>query len=96
MSAEIVQLAPAPAERIEEPAPVQRLTISEAPDVMSPETLSQVLDGVKVATLAEWRTKDKHKPVDQMVGPPWTKLGGVIRYLKSDVADWLEAHRIST
>ncbi|UOQ58130.1 hypothetical protein MUN78_04590 [Leucobacter allii] len=91
MSAPVVQLVsavdpePEPPE-VEAAAPA---LLEDAPDLMSPATLSAVLDDIKVATLAEWRTKDKGKPVDEMVGPPWRKLGGAVRYLKGDVIDWI-------
>jgi len=74
----------------EQPTELPSLLLADAPDLMSPATLSAALDDIKVATLAEWRTKDKGKRVDQMVGPPWRKLGGAVRYLKVDVVAWIE------
>lgn len=94
MTAEIVHLTleqPTPSA----PAPRPTLTLASAPDVMSPETLSQVLDGVAVATLAEWRTKDKNRAPGEMVGPVWLKVSGLIRYLKPDVEAWLDSHRVA-
>lgn len=98
MTAEIVQLSLAPvdtAEHAQLPEPTT-MTLASAPDVMSPETLSQMLDGVAVATLAEWRTKDKGKPAELMIGPVWVKVSGLIRYLKPDVVSWLDSHRVAT
>lgn len=95
MTAEIVQLTLEPADApASQPEPRPTLTLASAPDVMSPETLSQVLDGVAVATLAEWRTKDKNRPVGEMIGPVWVKVSGLIRYMKPDVEAWLNAHRV--
>lgn len=91
MSAEVVQLtgfapeAPLPEDSSEQPATL----LADAPDLMSPKTLSAVLDGIAEATLAEWRTKDKGKAPEDMVGPPWKKLGGAVRYLKGDVIAWI-------
>lgn len=91
MSAELLQLTLAqeagPPKQEETDAPV---LLAAAPDLMSPKTLSAVLDDIKEATLAEWRTKDKGKAPADMVGPPWRKLGGAVRYLKSDVIAWIE------
>jgi len=67
--------------------------LSNAPDLMSPETLSRVLDGVAVATLAEWRTGQNLKT---RRGPAFHKLGGMVRYLKADVIAWLRENRVST
>lgn len=97
MSAEIVQLSLAPVETVEAAPATEApmLTLASAPDVMSPRTLSQVLDGISEATLAEWRTKDKDKAVESMIGPVWVKVSGLIRYLKPDVVSWLESHRVA-
>lgn len=94
MSAEVLQLAAVvePVEPlVEEEHTV--LPLADAPDVMSPETLSRVLDDVKVATLAEWRTG---KYVEARRGPAFQKIGGLVRYLKPDVIAWLESHRVAT
>lgn len=40
---------------------------------------------VSARTLIRWRV---HR-----VGPPWTKVGRHVRYLKSDVDGWLERRR---
>ncbi|MFA5606616.1 MAG: helix-turn-helix domain-containing protein [Leucobacter sp.] len=92
MTAEIVQLVTA--DTTPTPAPVlESLPLASAPDVMSPETLSRVLDGVAVATLAEWRTG---KNRETRRGPAFQKIGGSVRYLKTDVVAWLESHRVAT
>lgn len=95
MSAEVVQLAGIAAPAVREGPEVPRVELEDAPPMMSPETLSRVLDDIRVATLAEWRTKDRGKPVDQMVGPPWRKLGGAVRYLKGDVEAWIARLQVS-
>jgi hypothetical protein len=95
VSAEVVQLGvlpPAPGTEEPDEVPAQR-PLADAPDVMSPETLSQVLDGVAVATLAEWRTG---KDLSTRRGPAFEKLGGVVRYMKPDVISWLESKRVAT
>lgn len=95
MSAEVLQLGVLPpASGTEEPdeAPTW-LPLADAPDVMSPETLSRVLDGVAVATLAEWRTG---KDLSTRRGPAFEKLGGVVRYMKPDVISWLASKRVAT
>ena len=95
MSAEVVQLGvlpPAPVTEEPDEAPA-RLPLGDAPDVMSPETLSRVLDGVAVATLAEWRTG---KDVSTRRGPAFEKLGGAVRYMKTDVIAWLASKRVAT
>lgn len=100
MTAEILRLtgldtaAPASPPELEPlPAEESPLALESAPDMMSPETLSRVLDGVKVATLALWRTG---KNVETRRGPAYSKIGGLVRYSKPDVISWLASHRVAT
>ena len=94
MSAELIQLSTLQEEgAATSPEEVSPLPLRDAPDVMSPETLSRVLDNIAVATLAEWRTG---KNQEARRGPVFHKLGGSIRYLKSDVVAWLDSKRVAT
>jgi hypothetical protein len=53
-------------------------------NLLSPEELAQIL-GVKPQTLARWRVNKN--------GPPYSKLGKIIRYNKVDLIDWLNKHK---
>lgn len=52
------------------------------PAFMSPATLGELLDGVSVSTLSDWR-KTGH-------GPAWFKVGNLVRYRGSAVQAWIE------
>jgi hypothetical protein len=41
--------------------------------------------GVMPRTVRSWKNRG--------VGPPHIQVGGIIRYLRSDIDDWLLAHR---
>lgn len=93
MSAGVVRLITAQTDEDTDSSTPQPLMLADSPEVMSPDTLSRVLDGVAVATLAEWRTG---KSVEARRGPAFHKIGGLVRYYKADVMSWLESHRVAT
>ena len=47
------------------------------------EQLSELLGGIKPATIRAWRLVDR--------GPPFVKLGGIVRYDRAAVELWLAA-----
>ena len=51
---------------------------------------AEVADYIDVAeqTLAQWRWR--------RVGPPWTKVGSLVRYEWADVDEWLAARKVAT
>lgn len=55
--------------------------------VMDPRTAAEYL-GIARQTLARWR-------VEGRAGPPWYKLGGLVRYDVRELDAWLRANRRS-
>lgn len=51
--------------------------------LLSPRQVADLL-GVPVATIYQWRHRSE--------GPPGFKLGGHVRYRRSSVEAWLDAH----
>jgi len=59
--------------------------LSEPPEgLMAPKQAAGFLQ-VKLPTLAEWRCK--------RIGPPWFRVGRLVRYDLSDLRAWLKANR---
>lgn len=56
----------------------------ELPELMTPSEVAAYL-GVTTATLAQWRSAKKELP--------HTKAGGSVRYLRSDVTEYLASRR---
>ena len=52
---------------------------------LKPDEAGAIL-GVSPKTLANWRTGD--------YGPPWTRAGKVVRYLESDLVEWMESQKV--
>lgn len=52
-----------------------------------PGELAQ-LTRLSPSTLANWRSRG--------LGPKFIRLGGAVRYWKSDVEHWLEEHKVQT
>lgn len=52
-----------------------------------PEEVAEML-GVPVGTLANWRYQGR--------GPAFVKVGRHVRYRRSDVVRWIEAHVVGT
>lgn len=66
-------------------SPTKRITIDEAPDMMTTRHLSQV-SGLSEHTLHMYRQQGGK-------GPRYVKIGGwAVRYHKADVIAWLEAN----
>lgn len=53
------------------------------PEIMKPRRLAEHLD-VPLSTLYKWRYRGE--------GPPGIKIGGHVRYRRSDVERWLADH----
>jgi len=51
----------------------------------SPKEVSELV-GIKVSTLAQWRT--------MKVGPPYFKLGALVKYKIDEVNAWVEEQKI--
>ena len=45
------------------------------------------LTGISTVTLEKWRTTGE--------GPPFVKLGRIVRYRRSDLQDFMDAHLVS-
>jgi hypothetical protein len=79
---------------------LQSHTGSEASDDIAPgvramlteSEASDYIGGIPVGTLRQWRYLDKSRP--KPVGPPYVKLGRHVRYRRSDLDAWLEAHTV--
>lgn len=56
----------------------------ELPELLTPAEVAEYL-GVSTATLAQWRSANK--------GLAYTRAGGSIRYLRSDVTEFVESNR---
>ena len=55
--------------------------------LLTPRELAR-LAKVAEGTISNWRS--------QGVGPPFTKLGGAVRYQRGDVVEWLGRQRVQT
>lgn len=53
-------------------------------DLMTPEHAAHTLS-VSIRTLAAWRSSGRHDL-------PYVKLGRLVRYRTSDIADWLQSN----
>jgi excisionase family DNA binding protein len=58
--------------------------IPSDPDALLSETEVSDLFGISMRTLQAWRMKSG--------GPPFVRLGRVIRYRRQDLVKWLEAN----
>jgi hypothetical protein len=58
----------------------------EADQVMTTEAAAKYLN-FSVRTLQAWRVERK--------GPPYCRPTGAVRYLKSDLIQWLTSHRVA-
>jgi predicted DNA-binding transcriptional regulator AlpA len=56
-------------------------------ELLSPDQLAAELD-VSPRTLPGWRLRG--------LGPPYVKVGALVRYRRSDVDAWLRAQRVAT
>lgn len=63
----------------------QAATQAQVPDVMMTTVQAAAYVNLKPATLIDYRTK--HLP------PVYAKLGGSVRYLRSDLDAWIQACR---
>ena len=52
-------------------------------NLLTPEQVAKRL-GIKVDTLKNWRTKKRN-------GPPYVKVGGVVRYRPADIEAFITA-----
>lgn len=59
--------------------------MNQAPEYLDERALAGRL-GLACVTLQVWRSKGK--------GPPFLKLGRVVRYSWTDVSIWLDAQRV--
>ncbi|QUY63298.1 helix-turn-helix transcriptional regulator [Gulosibacter molinativorax] len=57
------------------------------PLAISPETLSILLDGIGLSTLADWRATWKNGREGE--GPRFFKVGRLVRYSVAAVEEWL-------
>jgi hypothetical protein len=64
------------------------IDLAELPPIMNTEQLALIL-GMTTAALAQ----DRHIGASKI---PYTKIGRKVRYLRSDVIDYLLAHRLIT
>jgi predicted DNA-binding transcriptional regulator AlpA len=62
----------------------QTRPIPTDPDALLSETEVSQLFEISMRTLQAWRTKNS--------GPPFVRLGRVIRYRRKDLIRWLEAN----
>ena len=72
------------------PAPASLDAARQAIQAQIPDALLTTSDAaayvaLKPATLIDYRTRH--------VGPPWLKLGGACRYLRSDLDAWIQSCR---
>lgn len=73
-----------------EPIPRETITDQPAnpPDAAEPEWLStqglgKMLGGISASTIRGWRLAG--------IGPPFVRLGGLVRYRRSEVERWISA-----
>ncbi|TBU71486.1 helix-turn-helix domain-containing protein [Phytopseudomonas daroniae] len=59
-------------------------TNAHSPDLWTPAQAAQEL-GVSTRTLSAWRSSGRH-------ALPYVKIGRLVRYRASDIADWLQAN----
>ncbi len=59
--------------------------IDNAPDLLTSKQAGEILRA-KEATLEGWRHRK--------VGPPWLKLGGLVRYDRVKLLSWIESQRV--
>ena len=59
-------------------------TTAQSADLMTPEHAAHALS-VSIRTLAAWRSRGRH-------ALPYVKVGRLVRYRESDIADWLQAN----
>lgn len=69
-----------PASTPSQPHQAPRL-LASGDGLMTPQHLAEFL-GVALATLSDFRVR--------RVGPPFLKVGGLVRYRRSDVERWLD------
>ena len=59
-------------------------TTAQSADLMTPEHAARALS-VSIRTLAAWRSIGRH-------ALPYVKVGRLVRYRESDIADWLQSN----
>lgn len=61
-------------------------TSLEIPKLLDEYETGEALGGVAVPTLRQWRVERR--------GLPFVKIGGAVRYLLSDILEYLESRRV--